>query len=82
MSELYFHYLTRSGARVPIAIEKNQSILGFIPLKEDQPSKSELASAKSFLKTYANSNIVYLSPSYQCEVLTDREIILPLTCIG
>lgn len=78
----YFHYLTRSGARVPIAIEKNQSILGFIPLKEDQPSKSELASAKSFLKTYANSKIVYLSPSYQCEVLTDREIILPLTCIG
>jgi predicted AAA+ superfamily ATPase len=77
----YFHYLTRSGARVPIALEKDHSILGFIPLKEDSPSRSDLASAKSFLKTYASSKIIYLSPTYKCEVLSDREIILPLTCI-
>lgn len=73
----FFIYSTRGGARVPIAVEVNSSVLGFIPIEGEKPSRSEVASADSFLKSFMNSKIVYVGRKVNPSILSSRTILLP-----
>ncbi len=77
----HFYYSTRSGARVPVAIETQDGILGFISTEDLKPNRSELAIANSFLKTYGTAKIVFLHRDTKVQVLNDRCVILPLHAI-
>jgi predicted AAA+ superfamily ATPase len=77
----FFAYETRNNARVPIAVEGNSGILGFIPFLEESPSRSQLLSANSFLKTFSNSKMVFISKSSHAKILSARSVILPVTAI-
>lgn len=77
----FFHYQTRNGAKVPFAVETGKGTLGFIPIMTSTPSRSQIASANSFLKTFDNSKIVFLSHADNCEVLGSRSLILPVTAV-
>jgi predicted AAA+ superfamily ATPase len=77
----FFHFKTRGGACVPIAIETNIGILGIICLVDISPSASDLASAASFLKHYNNSRIIYFSQDKQIKLLSDRELIVSMAIL-
>lgn len=57
----FFHYQTRGGARVPLAVQTADGVLGFMVTEEPSPARSHLAGAASFFKAYPNSRIVYVS---------------------
>lgn len=73
----FFHYSTRGGARVPIAVESEGSTIGFIPVFEEKPTRSQMATADSFLKTFNRSKIIFLKRGLHAEVLSSRAAILP-----
>lgn len=75
-----FHYQTRGGARVPIAVETNEGVMGFIPIQESKPNRSELASAASFFSAIPNSKIIYCPLDFKTKskVLNERTYIIPL----
>ena len=54
-------YLTRDYARVPIVIRSNSKTLGIIVKPGETPTLSEICSANSFLRKYADSKVLYLS---------------------
>lgn len=73
----FFHYSTRGGARVPFCIETKGLSIGFIPIKEKTPDRSQLATANSFLKTFEKSKVVFLTPGKNAQVISNRSIVLP-----
>ncbi len=75
----FFHYLTRGKARVPVAIRTNIGILGFIVIENELPTLSEKYSADSFLKTYQDAKLVYVSPNRKkIEILSKRTLATPI----
>jgi predicted AAA+ superfamily ATPase len=75
----YFHYLTRGNARVPLALQSKEGTFGMISIEADEPNKSEKSIAASFLKTYANSLIVYVSTSTRkLEPTDNRSLVAPI----
>ena len=74
-----FHFLTRGKARIPLAFVVQGQALGFILMETEMPNKSERASAASFLKTYGNSKIAYVSTSLkEARVLDTRSLVIPI----
>ncbi len=77
----FFHFRSRSGAQVPLAVENQDGILGIIAIKSHRPTRSESASAASFLKKYSRSKILYLCADKQIHQVDDRSLILPITSV-
>ena len=73
-----FHYLTRGGARIPYAIETRNYKLGVLNIENDTPSRKESAAAASFLKSYANSRVLYLHQGKDIAVVDQRSITAPV----
>ena len=75
----YFQYLTRGKARVPLAIQSNNGRFGMILIQDKSPNKSEKQMAASFLKTYSDSMLVFISPQVKStEVIDDRSFVAPI----
>ncbi len=75
----YFHYLTRGGARVPLAIQSKEGTVGMLCIESDLPNKSEKQIAASFLKNYADSMVVFISSrSRHFEPVDNRSLIAPI----
>ncbi len=79
----YFHYRTRAGSVVPLAIATEGGVLGFYPLKsESQMSRAVRASIDSFLKTYEHSKVVVLTRDCQkAKALNDRTLTAPYAAV-
>jgi hypothetical protein len=73
-----FHFETCGGARIPYAIQCNDYNLGFLPILEETPSRSEKAAAASFLKTYINSRVLFLNKGSKILKLDEKSIIAPV----
>jgi predicted AAA+ superfamily ATPase len=76
----FFHYQTRGGAKVPIAVETSDGTIGFIPMFEAKPNRSELASASSFFSAIPNSKIIYCPLDFKVSptVLNERSFVIPI----
>ncbi len=74
----FFAYQTRSGVRLPLAIQTPNRILGIVPLMTDEISHRSLMGAQSFLKTFANSSVLFIAKeAKQARILNDRMAVIP-----
>lgn len=73
-----FHFLTRGGARIPYAIEQDRFKLGILPISDEIPSRSEKASADSFLKHYENGRILFLHKGKKIIPVDQRSLSAPV----
>jgi predicted AAA+ superfamily ATPase len=73
-----FHFLTRGGARVPFCFQTQSGILGFLPIEQESPNRSDSATAASFLKSYANAKFVFLCKTNKAIKIDNRSVILPI----
>jgi predicted AAA+ superfamily ATPase len=72
---LFESYLTRDHARVPIVIKHEDYMLGIIIHLGEKPSLSDLRCGASFLRTYGNAKIIYLSYEISSpQVLDERSL--------
>lgn len=77
----FFHYSTRGGARVPVCLEYKDNILGFVPILDEELTASHKAMARSFLRTFNNSKIVFLRRKARPQALDSRICLLPMSAI-
>jgi predicted AAA+ superfamily ATPase len=70
-------YLTRSGAKIPYVIEKNNFKIA-VKYIFDKPTRSDIATAESFLKKHDQSRVLLLSESKTLESFGNRIIQAPL----
>lgn len=75
---LFFSYQTRGGAEVPICIESAGKYLGFILTTDVSTTKSQIASAHSFLKEFSDSKVIITGPKISKSVLHPRILQIPL----
>ncbi len=77
---IYFRYLTRAGASIPLGIRQNQDVLGILPLKSIEDfGRAERASISSFLKTYNHSKvIVTVEDDVEAVLENKRTLIAPV----
>lgn len=75
----YFHFRTRGGARVPLAIRMSQGVLGIIGIRSRADINISLKrSADSFLRCYNHSKVVFLTQEGKnSEVINDRIGVFP-----
>ncbi|MGK5087553.1 AAA family ATPase [Bdellovibrionota bacterium FG-2] len=76
----YFHYRTRGGAQVPLAIRTPSGVLGIISVRaRNDIQTSHKRSADSFLKHYNHSKVLILTREGKIsEALNDRIGIFPM----
>ncbi|MBI4403313.1 MAG: ATP-binding protein, partial [Deltaproteobacteria bacterium] len=76
----YFHYKTRGGAQVPLAIRTSLGVLGIICVRSHADiSLSLKRSADSFLKRYNHSKVLFLTrEGNKSEVFNDRLALFPV----
>lgn len=55
-----FQFRNRGGALVPLCFRAGHSVLGIIPILSENPHPSALATARSFLRTYPESKLLYV----------------------
>lgn len=72
-----FQFRTRGGAFVPFAFESGRHVVGILPSLEEQPSKSVLGSAQSFLKAFPYGRAVIIHPFSKCESLGEGLFLVP-----
>lgn len=78
----FFHFLNRSGVRIPICISVGSKYLCIILIEGATPSRSEKAAAQAFFRTYQNSKALFLAQnSKSMELLDDRSLLLPLSSV-
>ncbi len=70
----FFHYRTRGGAEVPLAIRTQAGVLGIIGIASRTAVNLSLRrSAESFLRRYNHSKVLFVTrEGHVAEVLTDR----------
>jgi hypothetical protein len=56
----FFQYETRAGSKIPLALKIASQIIGFDFCPETEPSRSQMASAQSFLSRYPNAKVIFL----------------------
>jgi predicted AAA+ superfamily ATPase len=71
----FFQFRTRGGSFVPLAIRSPDSILGVIPIL-GEPTRSERASAQSFLKKYINAKVLFVTRLNHGQFLDDRTALI------
>jgi hypothetical protein len=81
-SAVFESYLTRDRARVPWVIKLQENTLGLIVTSQSGPSLSESRSATSFLRSYRNAKLIYLSvEKIQPRVLDDRTLLCSIGAV-
>lgn len=73
-----FVFKTRGQMNIPYAISFEGMSLGIIPLLTPRPSKIDLAACASFLRTYSNSRVLFLTQQNEIHAIDDRTIIAPV----
>lgn len=76
----FFQFRTRAGSVVPFAISSDHGILGFIPCLLE-PSRAQMAAARSFLARYSNSKLLFVTRGNSTEVFDDRTAVVPANVI-
>lgn len=76
-----FRYETRGGAQVPLCFRFQSREIGVVPIMEQYPNRSAVASATSFLKKYPKSHVVFVNDGNKAEVLSPRLAIVPATTL-
>lgn len=75
----FFQFQTRGGAKIPLALRIKNQVVGFDYCAGEVPSRSQLASAHSFLGRYNNSKIIFLTLEKKTgKKLKDRVFQMPL----
>jgi len=79
----YFHFRTRGGAMIPLAIRTEEGVLGLLPRPTmDQISRADRAAIKSFLSAYAGGKVIILTDTpgdIAFEAIDDRTLVAPVT---
>ncbi len=75
----YFHFRTRGGAQVPLAIRTDEGVLGIIGIRSRTDMNLSLKrSAESFLKRYNHSKVIFVTrEGKESDVISDRIGIFP-----
>ncbi len=75
----YFHFKTRGGAQVPLAIRTQQGVLGIIGVRSRADIDLSLKrSAESFLKRYNHSKVIFITrEGKESDVINDRMGVFP-----
>lgn len=68
----FFQYRTRGGAFVPLCFRDKNGVLGIIPILEESPNESELASARSFLGKTPRSKALFVHLGSHDQILSNR----------
>jgi hypothetical protein len=74
----YFQYRTRGRAYIPLAVRTQDGCLGILPSETVDPSRSQMASMSSFLKTYGNSRVLLIHPQRATRMINDRILSVPI----
>lgn len=79
----YFHYLTRAGSSIPLAIRTESGVLGILPLESSsQLTRAAKGAISSFLRSYNNSKVlVTLDHCEEPRVLDARVLVAPVTLV-
>lgn len=79
----FFQYRTRGKALIPFAAQTPDGYLGFLPIREDEPSRSESLQAKSFIQTYGpNTKILMIHRSRTTRCVDAQTLLIPAQCLG
>lgn len=70
-------FRTRGGVYVPLVISRKDRSLGVIPILEAKPTAAELGSARSFLKVFAKSRVVFVTTSGDLRMVSANMISMP-----
>jgi predicted AAA+ superfamily ATPase len=71
-----FQFRNRGGASVPICFRAGRNVLGIVPTLTENLEPGALATARSFLKTYPGSKILYVHSGSQDQVIDSRTRVL------
>lgn len=79
----YFHFRTRGGAEVPLAIRTREGVLGIISVRSKADNNLSLKrSAESFLKRYNHSKVLFLTrEGKESDLITDRIGVFPAQAV-
>jgi predicted AAA+ superfamily ATPase len=77
-----FQYRTRGGALIPLAFKNKNGVLGIVPVSADDQAESVMGSVNSFLKTYAQSNVLIVHPEVsRLRLIQSRVLVVPAGAI-
>lgn len=76
MAEI-FQFRNRGGTLVPLCFRSGKSVLGIIPILTENPSPMLFPAARSFLKTYPNSKLLFVHQGNSDVILNER-----MRCLG
>ena len=81
----YFHYRTRGGAVIPLAIRTEAGVLGFLHLpSRKELSRTDRAAMRSFLSAYGRAKVLIVTDApdeFEFELVDDRVLIVPVTAV-
>jgi predicted AAA+ superfamily ATPase len=75
----YFQYATRGGAAIPVCIRTTAGVLGIMAVDEGELSRSQILSAESFLKHYADSKVLFVHLGREWRRVSDRILMVPMS---
>lgn len=67
-----FQFRNRGGAHVPLCFRSKNATLGIIPILTENPHPNSLATARSFLRTYPGSKLLYVHPENSDKIIDSR----------
>lgn len=71
-------YRTRGGAYIPLVLRVGPRVYGFMPSLNDNPNRSEIGSAHSFLKANPGSVVFHLHRGRHFNIPMDRVFSIPV----
>lgn len=71
-----FQFRNRGGAYIPLCFRNKEGEIGIIPLLDENPSESALATARSFLNSYKKSKVLFVHLGDHDQVLSSRLRVL------
>lgn len=74
---VFYQYRTRSGARVDFAIQTRLGRIGVIPVADDVPTPSSLASARSFVSSADRAKIVIAHLGTEVRQVSENIVSVP-----
>ncbi len=71
-----FQFRNRGGSFVPLCFRNKNGEVGIIPILDENPNERALATARSFLKSYSRSKVVFVHLGNNDQVLSSRLRVL------
>lgn len=81
LAPIFFQYRTRGGAKVDIAVRTKLGILGVIPVWDEGPTASSVASARSFAANTANGKVLIAHGGSGIKRITENILSLPFSML-